>query len=1443
MHRYYKVVITALLSLIMLFGYASFPSEGGEVYAAAKKVMADKVTLNHANYTLKKGKVIQLKAKVFPVKAAKNAKLVWKSGNKKVALVSAKGKVKALKNGKTKITVSVKGTKKKASCMIYVGTPLKQVKLNKTSLTLEVGESFTLKPAYTPKKSTLKGVKYTSSNEKVATVTAKGVIKAVEAGKTVITVKPKDEAAKAVKCTVTVKAKTIEKPEPAKEDETKKVVSTLDWTGDNADLKSLLDSETKKLEIKADPKEAVDKVLWESSDKALTVSQDGTLTPKSGTNGTFIITVSVTDKAGNVKKLTKEIKVTCTEATVGTEEAVKKALQNENLCKLTISTNENVNINIPEGEYPDVDLVIDMPKGHVENHANFKSVTVKSISGSTYVEYALGNTIIFIADNGRIQIATGANAVVIIEQGAGNLDLVNDGNISALNIETKVTINISGESNNDIKTTVDEAAAASKIVTSIELDMIVKSKVELEVRGGAERTTVVAVNPDTAPDVSGLGVVRVTYSDGTKTEDYIVAKNDGSAAEDNSVIINGKVLDTNGQPLPGVEIALILYNGEMSVAEAENNANTDRKVTSSNTGVYSIENVPAGNYYLLARCVGYVSSLTKVNIEGNTSQEHTVSDIRMIQKTDEVKTGSLSGKLIDAVSGNPAVSELTVLIRTGSNNVTGTAFKETSTDNAGNYTFEKLPYGQYTVQVLDKRGDEELLYATASFGVTVSQENVIAPETGLSPVVSSDQVRFVLSWGNEASGASSDLDSHLVGPSANGKFRFHTWYSDKKYYEGDILQADLDLDDTEWEGPETTTIRIKAPGVYSFYVHDYTNRGNNKSTQMAASSAVVNVYSGTKTIGTFTMPNKAGVLWYVCDFDARSNKIIPRNEIKLMSGKEDDIGLSDEDILNRAITRLEDLVEEAEGIWNCLSDGAYKTEGKGLIDTAKATLNNRDLATITDSYDALSDWVNKTRNALSIDNVYTGSGEEDNIITDYDTNSVWDDDDTSVLYKVLYLKGTQAQLPDDLHIVFRNEEAEYTIDGSDRTGFDKMVRASFGGKVETYYISYGVDEEYLLGIGEVRATVAAQSEDEGDINQVTSWWTSSKWIGEGEDETQIHTLEVEGMTADIPEQLEVTAAREGATAELKASDRDGYDKMAVVTNGNLSRNYYVNYRADEGYLLGIGEVRATVAAQSEDEGDINQVTSWWTSSKWIGEGEDETQIHTLEVEGMTADIPEQLEVTAAREGATAELKASDRDGYDKMAVVTNGNLSRNYYVKYCADPNYMADYEDQDNSPEDLANPSEDPEDLANPSEDPEDPANPSEDPEDQRDLLEEAEDLGTIESIDCEGIEVPSGGIAFKFYPKTTATYRLSSSGVEDCVGELYDSNRNLINQNNGENFEIIQELNINEEYFILMRASDSEAPLTADLHIALYETPDDSLEDPAEVLSEDPKEPADEG
>ena len=168
------------------------------------KVAVTGVTLNKTSATLGAGSTLQLKATVKP-STATNQKVKWQSSNKAVATVSSSGKVTAIKNGTALISCITEDGEFAAICQIKVETVKVQgVKLNKNSLTLDVGKSETLKATIVPDGASNKNVTWESTDSSVAKVSSSGKVTAVSSGVCRIRVVTK-EGSYVATCIVTVR--------------------------------------------------------------------------------------------------------------------------------------------------------------------------------------------------------------------------------------------------------------------------------------------------------------------------------------------------------------------------------------------------------------------------------------------------------------------------------------------------------------------------------------------------------------------------------------------------------------------------------------------------------------------------------------------------------------------------------------------------------------------------------------------------------------------------------------------------------------------------------------------------------------------------------------------------------------------------------------------------------------------------------------------------------------------------------------------------------------------------------------------------------------------------------------------------------------------------------------------------------------------------------------
>lgn len=169
-------------------------------------VPAERVSLSASKAFLAVGESLKVGSVVTPADAD-STDLSWKSSNAKVASVDANGVVKALAVGKAEITASAKGSSATAKISIDVVVPAKEVALTGAKSTAFAGEKFTVKAQVTPANATYKTVTFKTSNAKVASVNASGVVTAVAAGECTITATSTcTRASKAFKLTVKQKA-------------------------------------------------------------------------------------------------------------------------------------------------------------------------------------------------------------------------------------------------------------------------------------------------------------------------------------------------------------------------------------------------------------------------------------------------------------------------------------------------------------------------------------------------------------------------------------------------------------------------------------------------------------------------------------------------------------------------------------------------------------------------------------------------------------------------------------------------------------------------------------------------------------------------------------------------------------------------------------------------------------------------------------------------------------------------------------------------------------------------------------------------------------------------------------------------------------------------------------------------------------------------------------
>ena len=208
--------------------------------------------------------------------------------------------------------------------------------------------------------------------------------------------------------------------------------------------------------------------------------------------------------------------------------------------------------------------------------------------------------------------------------------------------------------------------------------------------------------------------------------------------------------------------------------------------------------------------------------------------------------GILVGDVVNGVSHQPIGG---ATVRVAGTKLTG------RTDVQGRFRIEGAPTGPQRADVsangFSTEGVKCVLDTSADHPIHAT----------LNPGIEKGPVRIVLHWEKE----SKDLDAHLEGP-LRDKTRFYVYY----HQQGDLKGGEfarLESDVRDGRGPETITMLGVVPGTYRYYVHDYSNRDDPKSTSLSRSGAVVEVQHGGQTYRFQPVLGSQANIWDVCTIE------------------------------------------------------------------------------------------------------------------------------------------------------------------------------------------------------------------------------------------------------------------------------------------------------------------------------------------------------------------------------------------------------------------------------------------------------------------------------------------------------------------------------------------------------------------------------------------------
>ncbi|MBM2826949.1 MAG: Alfa-L-rhamnosidase, partial [Dehalococcoidia bacterium] len=208
----------------------------------------------------------------------------------------------------------------------------------------------------------------------------------------------------------------------------------------------------------------------------------------------------------------------------------------------------------------------------------------------------------------------------------------------------------------------------------------------------------------------------------------------------------------------------------------------------------------------------------------------------------------------DATTGRPVEGVRVVVQR---------STRRFQSNNRGEYRLERLSTGALRVTA-EKEG-----YVPLAQEAVVKEGEITSLIFRLSPILKEGQnLRVVLTWGDKPK----DLDAHLWLPSANKSHIDH--FTEHRGSMVNFPFAQLDLDATEGQGPETITVGKLFQGTYMYAVNQWSTDAT-----LGGSGSTVRVYGESGLLHTFTVPEGKGRWWKVFELDGATSSIKGLNQL------------------------------------------------------------------------------------------------------------------------------------------------------------------------------------------------------------------------------------------------------------------------------------------------------------------------------------------------------------------------------------------------------------------------------------------------------------------------------------------------------------------------------------------------------------------------------------
>lgn len=332
------------------------------------------------------------------------------------------------------------------------------------------------------------------------------------------------------------------------------------------------------------------------------------------------------------------------------------------------------------------------------------------------------------------------------------------------------------------------------------------------------------------------------------------------------VLVSGSILEGRVSTYSEDLSTGALEGAQVALYTSTNNESPISTQTTDENGKFAF-NVSEGDYRLVVSADGYRTLTSNQHVK---KDEIKYTEHILLMDDSQSGMGTAGGMVANALDG-AGVEGVQLRLRNDWNNTSGPYVEgfETTTNTSGKYSVTDVPVGYYTVE------------ASASGYVTGYTNIIVLSEDGktnfdftITPELNDNEIRVVLTWGDSPA----DLDAHLIGRTPSDD-TFNVYFSDMDYYYEGVEMANLDVDDRSCYGPETITIFENIYGLYTYMVHNYSNKDSSNSDALSFSGAVVRIFKGSNQVAEYHVPtDQVGTYWTVFQIDS-AGRIVPINTI------------------------------------------------------------------------------------------------------------------------------------------------------------------------------------------------------------------------------------------------------------------------------------------------------------------------------------------------------------------------------------------------------------------------------------------------------------------------------------------------------------------------------------------------------------------------------------